>query len=191
MVVRHGEAFSISDRLTVWKDGKAVYRPTVHYAYCPSDSAIASLNELRGRDYVLQDKLRILNDEIISGSDILGALIMGHPFQSWWIGSALSIEQSRKLVPHQNATTVQVAISVIAAVGWMIQNPERGVLVPDDLPHDYVLKVAKPFLGNYISKASDWTPLKQYTNAFHGHNNPQVDREDVWQFKNFLITDGD
>lgn len=191
MVVRHGEAFSISDRLTVWQDGKAVYRPTVHYAYCPSDSAIASLNELRGRDYVLQENLRILNDEIISGSDILGALIMGHPFQSWWIGSALSIEASRKLVPHQNATTVQVAISVIAAVGWMIQNPERGVLVPDDLPHDYILKVAKPYLGNYISKASDWTPLKQYTNAFHGHNNPQVDREDVWQFKNFLITDGD
>jgi len=31
--------------------GKAVYRPTVHYAYCPCDSAIASLNELRGYDY--------------------------------------------------------------------------------------------------------------------------------------------
>jgi len=27
MVVRHGEAFTISDRLTVWKDGKAIYRP--------------------------------------------------------------------------------------------------------------------------------------------------------------------
>ncbi|MBI2348271.1 MAG: saccharopine dehydrogenase NADP-binding domain-containing protein, partial [Deltaproteobacteria bacterium] len=36
MVIRHGEAFSISDRLTVWKDGEAVYRPTVHYAYCPA-----------------------------------------------------------------------------------------------------------------------------------------------------------
>jgi len=47
MVVRHGEAFSISDRLTVWEGGEAVYRPTVHYAYCPSDSAINSLHELR------------------------------------------------------------------------------------------------------------------------------------------------
>jgi len=27
MVIRHGEAFSISDRLTVWNDGRAVYRP--------------------------------------------------------------------------------------------------------------------------------------------------------------------
>ena len=42
MVVRHGEALTISDHLTVWKNGKAVYRPTVHYAYCPADCAIAS-----------------------------------------------------------------------------------------------------------------------------------------------------
>ena len=191
MVVRHGEAFSISDKLTVWEGGKAVYRPTVHYAYCPSDSAIASLSELRGYDYALQPNLRILNDEITSGSDILGALIMGHPYNSWWVGSDLSIEESRRLVPHQNATTMQVAISVVAAVLWMVQNPDRGVVVPDDLPHEFVLKVAKPYLGKWISKASPWTPLAHYTNAFQGFNNPQVDTSDPWQFKNFLITDGD
>jgi homospermidine synthase len=191
MVVRHGEAFTISDKLTVWEGGKAVYRPTVHYAYCPSDSAIASLNELRGYDYELQPNLRILNDEITSGSDILGALIMGHPYNSWWVGSDLSIEESRRLVPHQNATTMQVAISVVAAVLWMVKNPDRGVLVPDDLPHEFVLKVAKPYLGKWISRASPWTPLAHYTNAFEGFNNPQVDVSDPWQFKNFLVTDGD
>ncbi len=191
MVVRHGEAFSISDKLTVWEGGKAVYRPTVHYAYCPSDSAIASLNELRGYDYKLQPNLRILNDEITSGSDILGALIMGHPYNSWWVGSDLSIEESRRLVPHQNATTMQVAISVVAAVLWMVKNPDRGVVLPDDLPHEFVLKIAKPYLGKWISKASPWTPLAHYTNAFEGFNNPQVDPSDPWQFKNFLITDGD
>ncbi len=191
MVVRHGEAFTISDKLTVWEDGKAVYRPTVHYAYCPTDSAIASLNELRGYDYKLQPSYRILNDEITSGSDILGALIMGHPYNSWWVGSDLSIEESRRLVPHQNATTMQVAISVVAATMWMVQNPDRGVVVPDDLPHEFVLKIAKPYLGKWISRSSDWTPLAHYTNAFEGFNNPQVDTSDPWQFKNFLITDGD
>ena len=50
---------------------------------------------------------------------------------------------------------------------------------------------AKPYLGKWISKPADWTPLKHYTNAFKGHNNPQVDWKDPWQFKNFLITDGD
>ncbi|MCX5789333.1 MAG: saccharopine dehydrogenase NADP-binding domain-containing protein [Elusimicrobia bacterium] len=144
MVVRHGEAFTISDHLTVRKNGKAVYRPTVHYAYCPSDSAIVSLNEMRGYDYKLQPNIRILNDEITSGADILGALLMGHPYNSWWTGSDLSIEESRRLVPHQNATTMQVAISVVAASLWMIENPIRGVVVPDDLPHEFILKVANP-----------------------------------------------
>ena len=191
MVIRHGEAFTIPEKLTVWKDGKAVYRPTVHYAYCPSDAAIASLNELRGNDYRLQPDIRILNDDIVSGSDILGALLMGHPYCSWWTGSSLSIQESRRLVPHQNATTMQVAISVVAAVMWMIENPSRGVLSPDDLPHEHILKIAKPYLGEFISTPSDWTPLKHYRNVFRGYNNPAIDGSDPWQFKNFLITDGD
>ena len=126
MIVRHGEAFTITEKLTVWEDGKAIYRPTVHYAYCPCDSAIASLHELRGYDYRLQPRIRIMTDEIISGADILGALVMGHPYQSWWCGTDLDIEESRRLVPHQNATTMQVAISVVAACMWMVENPRRG-----------------------------------------------------------------
>jgi homospermidine synthase len=190
MVVRHGEAFTISDRLTVWKNGRARYRPTVHYAYCPADVAIASLNELRGNRYQLQPRARILNDDITSGSDILGALLMGHPYQSWWTGSDLSIEESRRLVPHQNATTMQVAISVVAAVMWMIENPDRGVLVPDDLPHEYILRIAKPYLGRWISKPSNWTPLQARADAFNGYDKPDLDRRDPWQFKNFLVTTG-
>jgi homospermidine synthase len=187
MVVRHGEAFTISDKLTVWKKGKAVYRPTVHYAYCPSDAAIASLNEMRGYNYRLVENQRIMNDEITGGADILGALLMGHTFNSWWCGTDLSIEESRRLVPHQNATTMQVAISVVAATVWMVENPEEGVVVPDDLPHDFILDLAKPYLGKFISTPSDWTPLQDYHNAFPGYNKPNFDKRDPWQFRNFLM----
>ena len=191
MVVRHGEAFTLSDKLTVWKKGKAVYRPTVHYAYCPSDAAIASLSELRGNDYELQPKARIMGDEITSGYDTLGALLMGHQYNSWWTGSILGIDESRRLVPNQNATTIQVGIGVVAAVMWMIANPARGLCVPEDLPHDYVLKIARPWLGKLHSAPSDWTPLKHYTNTFAGYNNPCIDRKDPWQFNNFLLADGE
>ena len=112
---------------------------------------------------------------------------MGHSFNSWWIGSALSIEESRRLVPHQNATTMQVAIAVVAAVKWMMENPERGVVVPDELPHDYVLNIAKPYLGRFISTRSDWTPLKHHKNFFKGYNDGDLDHSDPWQFKNFLV----
>jgi homospermidine synthase len=192
MVVRHGEAFSITEKLSVRdSSGKAIYRPTVHYAYCPCDAAIASLWELRGNDYRLQAKQRIMTDEITSGADILGALVMGHPLNSWWCGTDLSIEASRELLPHQNATTMQVAISVVAACMWMIEHPAEGVKLPDDLPHEYVLGIAKPYLGKFISVQSDWTPLKYYANAFNGFNRPAIDPKDPWQFKNFLLTDGD
>ena len=191
MVIRHGEAFTISDKLTVWDKAKAVYRPTVHYAYCPCDAAVASLNELRGCNYELQDKLRIMSDEITGGEDILGALIMGHSYNSWWTGSNLSIQESRRLVPHQNATTMQVACSITAAVSWMIENPEEGIKVPDELPHDYVLGIARTYLGKFISTPSDWTPLRDYTPAFKGAHKSDMDVRDPWQFKNFLVKAGD
>ncbi|HEY9595434.1 MAG TPA: saccharopine dehydrogenase C-terminal domain-containing protein, partial [Spirochaetia bacterium] len=191
MVIRHGEAFSISERLAVTERGRVVYRPTVHYAYCPCDAAIASLVELRGNNYRMQTRQRIMTDEIVTGSDALGALLMGHPFTSWWIGSDLSIEESRRLVPHQNATTMQVAISVAAAVEWMIQNPRRGVVVPDDLPHEFVLGIARPYLGRFVSTRSDWTPLTNLPNPFNGYDKPDFDTKDPWQFKNFYVREGD
>ena len=138
MVIRHGEAFTISDRLTVREGDRTVYRPTVHYAYCPCDAAIASLHELRGNDYEIQSRQRIMTDEITAGSDTLGALLMGHAYHSWWTGSRLSIEESRRLAPHQNATTMQVAIAVVAAAVWMIQNPLKGICLPEDLPHEFI-----------------------------------------------------
>jgi homospermidine synthase len=191
MVVRHGEAFTISDRLTVYEDGKPIYRPTVHYAYCPCDAAIASLNELRGYNYQLPETVRIMTDEITSGSDALGALVMGHAYQSWWTGTMLSIEESRRLVPHQNATTMQVAVSVVAATIWMIENPRQGVVVPDDLPHDYILDICRPYLGEVLSIPSDWTPLKYERTHFGGYDHLDVDRSDPWQFKNFLVWNRD
>ncbi len=130
-----------------------------------------------------------MGDEITSGSDILGALVMGHAYNSWWTGSDLSIAESRRLVPHQNATTMQVAIAVVAAVLWMIENPARGVCVPDDLPHDFVLRIAKPYLGKFISTPSDWTPLKHFVNVFEDYAPVSLDLADPWQFKNFLVQD--
>ena len=103
-----------------------VYRPTVHYAYCPTDAAVNSLHELEMRNLDLQPKQRILTDEIVAGRDELGVLLMGHDFTGWWTGSLLDIHESRELVPGQNATTLQVACSVLGAVTWMIRNRARG-----------------------------------------------------------------
>ena len=189
MVVRHGEAFTMCEHLTVADaNGNAVYRPTVHYAYHPSDAAINSVLELRMRGWEMQPEQRILNNEIISGRDELGVLLMGHPYKAWWTGSLLSIDEARAILPNQSATTLQVSGSIIGAVSWMIEHPEEGVNVPDDLPWDEVMKVASRYLGTLHSGPADWDPVSSRRDLFakFGDEADGVDHDDPWQFTNFL-----
>ena len=185
MIIRHGEAFGISDRLTVWEGARAVYRPTVHYVYCPSDSALASLHELRMRRYNLQPQVRILNEEIKAGEDRLGVLLMGHALKSWWAGSLLEIGESRKLIPGQNATTLQVAVAVLAGACWMIKHPRAGVRLPDDLDHEEILETAAPYLGTVISEAVDWSPSLTDNWSVDIPGAPRQKPSDCWQFSAF------
>jgi homospermidine synthase len=191
MVVRHAESFTISDHLTVWEDTtegrRAVYRPTVHYAYMPCDNAILSLYELTMRNFQLQPKLRIMFDEITEGIDELGVLLMGHGLTTWWTGSQLDIHEARRCVPGQNATTLQVAAAVLGGLVYMIGNPRKGILVPDELPHREILETAGPYLGPCPSVRSNWTPLDSRSRLFGKWGTPLVDEADLWQFASFAV----
>ena len=90
------------------KDAQVLYRPTVHYAYHPSDAAVLSVHEFCGRNYQIQDRKRILMDDISKGIDELGVLLAGHKKNAYWYGSQLSIEEARALAPYNNATSLQV-----------------------------------------------------------------------------------
>lgn len=187
MLMAHGESFGLSHALTVYKDGRPIYRPTVNYAYMPCADSIASLHELRARNYELHPKIRIPTNEIVAGSDRVGALIMGHPFGAWWIGSVLSIEEARKRVPGSNATAVQVAAGVLAGTLWAVRNPHQGLCLPEDLPHREILDRAGPYLGQLVSVKSDWTPLSRHRDYFDDGAEATVDRSDPWQFQNFVF----
>ena len=139
------------------------------------------------RGYELQPRLRIMNDEITDGMDELGVLLLGHELNGWWVGSQLDIHETRRLVQHQNATTLQVAASVLSAVVWMIRNPRRGFNVPDDLPHREILEVAAPYLGPCPSVHTAWTPLQNRFDPFEKFARPRPADEDVWQFATFLL----
>lgn len=186
MVIRHGEAFSISDYLTVWDNSRALYRPTVHYAYCPCDAAINSLHELEMRAFTPQSRYRLLSNDIIDGHDELGCLLMGHDFQSWWIGSVLDIHEARTLAPHQNATTVQVAIGVVAGLIIAMRHPRRGICLPDQLDFREILEIARPYLGTFISEPVAWNPLMN-AQSFVDYQKPVPEHEAMWQFSTFHV----
>jgi homospermidine synthase len=183
MAMTHAECIALSHALTVREKERVVYRPTVLYAYMPCGESLLSLHELRCRNYRLHSARRIMTREIRDGSDTMGVLVMGHPLQAWWTGTVLSIEQARRIVPGANATAVQVAAGVVAAAMWAIRNPRKGLCFPEDLPHEEILRMAGPYLGEIVSEATDWTPLTN-NGAFLGGRQAAAD---PWQFGNFLF----
>jgi homospermidine synthase len=187
MAVTHGESFTISRALTVREKGRVMYRPTVNYAYLPSNDALVSLHELRCRLYKPHPRTRILATEIVEGEDVVGALIMDHRYRTWWTGSVLSIKDARKNVPHSNATAVQVASGMLAAILWILRNPRNGLCFPEDLPHDAILRSARPYLGRIASKPLNWSPLDRFRLHFYDRPDVRPDWGDPWQFRNFIF----
>ncbi|GAB0118353.1 homospermidine synthase [Acidisoma sp. 7E03] len=182
-LITHNESISIADYYTVGEGEQATYRPTVHYAYHPADDAVLSVHELAGKNWEMQSRTRLMMDEIISGTDELGVLLMGHAKGAYWFGSRLSIEEARSLVPYNNATSLQVTAAVLAGVIWAMENPERGVIEPDAIDHDRILEITKPYLGEVVGVYSDWTPLQDRARLF-----PEVlNQDEPWAFGNFRV----
>jgi homospermidine synthase len=183
LLITHGESISIADYLTLGDPTHPDYRPTVHYAYRPCDDAVLSVLELGARNWRAPDRQRVLKDEIEGGIDELGVLLLGNPCGAYWYGSRLSIEQARALCPFNSATSLQVAAAAMAGVVWVMQNPARGVVEPDDLPFDRMLALSRPYLGELLGVFSHWTPLDGRGALFH----EDVDLDDPWQFKNIRV----
>ena len=182
-LITHSEAISLADYLTVTDGARAVYRPTTHYAYHPSDNAVLSVHEFAGRNWHMQDTKRIMLDEITGGIDELGVLLAGHRRNAYWYGSQLSIEEARKLVPYNSATSLQVTVAVLAGMVWAMENPRRGIVEPDQMDYQRPLDVAMPYLGKVVGEYTDWTPLHQRGELFA----EDLDTSDPWQFKNVRV----
>jgi homospermidine synthase len=67
---------------------------------------------------------------------------------------------------------------------WALRHPHAGLVEPDDLDHEAVLAVAKPYLGEMVGEWGDWTPLQGRSPLFPEDTDPQ----DPWQFLNFRVS---
>ena len=182
-IITHNESISIADYFTLRDGGKVVYRPTVHYAYHPCDQAIMSMHEIAGKNLHQQKRQRLIVDEITSGRDELGVLLMGHKKGAYWYGSQLDIDETRKLTPYNNATSIQVCAPVLSGIIWALENPDRGIVEADEMDFARNLEICMPYLGPVVGEYSDWTPLRDRGRLFP----EDVDRSDPWQFKNFRV----
>lgn len=182
-LITHSESISLADFFTIGDGDSPEYRPTVHYAYHPSDDTVQSVHELAGRNWQMQASHRLVKDEIVSGVDELGVLLMGHEKGTYWYGSRLSIVEARRLAPHNSATSLQVTAPVVAGVIWALRHPDRGVVEPEEMDHAEIMDFIRPYLGQVVGEYSDWTPLQDRGRLF----DEDLDGDDPWQFKNFRV----
>ena len=156
--------------------GAVTYRPTVHYAYHPCDDAVLSVYELAGDEWAVQRRSRVMRDEIASGIDELGVLLMGNDAGVYWYGSRLSIEEARELAPvqqrhqpagggrHPGRDGVGLAQSAGRRGGARGDRSRRRA------------QAAGPYLGQVVGVWGDWTPLRGRTALYRGSRRPRRSR---------------
>jgi homospermidine synthase len=133
----------------------------------------------------MQEKHHILDEnEIVDGIDELGVLLFGHDNNAYWYGSQLSIEETRKLAPYQNATGLQVTSAVLGGMVWALENPNEGIVEADEMDFDRLLEiqlpVSRPGEGFLLPTGR---PLTDRPGLFP----EDIDTADPWQFRNILV----
>ena len=118
----HEEVFSIHDYYTVRDDeGEITYAPTVMFVYHPCEIALSSVYH--------EDNIRarlITRDRMLSGGEIIGICVEGKNFNPIYVGTELYLDKNRDDTP----TVLLVSASVFAAIKYMQNHPDKGVLFP-------------------------------------------------------------
>jgi homospermidine synthase len=185
-IISHPEPLSIADFLTARDEaGRVLHRPTVLFAYRPCDEARLLVQDALGSDFRMhvQEQAPMV-EEITGGADTLGVLLMGQPGRAYWYGSQLDAVEAQRLVPHNNATTLQVCAGVMAGLAWILENPRRGLCEAEAMDVHRGLAVARPYLGRVFGSWTRWHPAIRRYLALPS----AVDRSDPWQFAGFRIT---
>jgi len=137
---------------------------------CAKKSLTSHTLRIHTHVYLFTEIIHSRDLYLIRGRFLVVALFLtffclGHDFGGWWIGSYLDVHTARSLtshvmdlVGHVGPTALQVGCSLAAAICWAIRNPNMGANFPENLPSQYIVDLAKPWLGSWVSVRSDWKP---------------------------------
>jgi homospermidine synthase len=72
---------------------------------------------------------------------------------------------------------------VLSGVIWAMENPNLGLVEPDEMDYRRNLEICMPYLGPVVGAYTDWTPLNGRERLFP----EDLDKTDPWQFKNVRV----
>ncbi|MBR1778321.1 MAG: saccharopine dehydrogenase NADP-binding domain-containing protein [Alphaproteobacteria bacterium] len=141
-IVPHEEIYTIADFLSVRKDDRLIYKPSVYFVYKACDIARQSLsnNSKNVREHLIS------SDEISAGGEAVGIVLDGKNFKTRYFGNRLEIP-----IKEDTPTILQVSASAYAAFRYMLDNPSLGFLFPEELDDEKLLEYARPYLKEYVT----------------------------------------
>lgn len=158
-VIPHAECYSLAKFLNT-----PSHRISSYYVYQIPDVAKISTHYME----TLKDKFDykvLTSKDIKEGYDSVGCLMMFEN-STKWIGAVQHNERALKLSSEINGTCLQVAISVLAAAMWSINNPKQGILEPEETDIQFILNYCNYWMGDLVYK--DVTEeTKELSNQFH------------------------
>jgi len=138
--------------------------------------------ELPAKNWHLQQHKRLMRTRSSRASTSSGAAARAVE-GVYWYGSRLSIEEARRVAPHNNATSLQVTAPVLAGVIWAIEHPQRGIVEPDEIDFRRILEICQPYLARW----SACTATGRHCTTASACFPEDLDRDDPWQFKNIRV----
>ena len=145
-IVPHEETYTIPYFLSIYENGKLVYKPTAFFVYRPCDLALSSLKAEYKHNFSGSSEHLISLPEIASGGEAVGIILDGENFKTRYFGNKLEVP-----LAHDTPTILQVSASAFAAFRYMLDYPDQGFLLPEELDDEKVLAYAKPYLKEYIT----------------------------------------
>jgi len=202
ILIRHGENITIGEEMSTYKTEKdkkiRTWSPSVYYVYHPTQDTMASLYELKEKNYKYQDNTRLFTKDIIDGRDELGLTFFLGNGDIFWIGSLLDIDEARDIYENKfddkiNATIVQVVGGYLSGIFHILdlnkKNKYNGVMVPEDLPYNTFYNKMKPFFGEFVfTKVDDWDyNMKTRSITFRDYKEKTIIKNPEWTLKDFLV----
>lgn len=138
------------------------YDVPVCFSYKPPVQFMESTKNLTS---IKKYKKHIMSlDDTISGDNVVGIYILTKDKKEIFVGSKLNINQVKKLIKRKiknltlNATSVLTAGGVIAGIKYILKHKNKGYIMPLDCEHDFLIKEAMPFLGEFYSDYLNFKP---------------------------------
>ena len=143
-LVSHEEIFSLYDYFSVFDNNmKLIYAPNVYFLYKPCNLASSSLEkEIDELKYKI-----IQRGNITSGGESVGVIISGDNFKTRYVGNYLNIKDTT----IENPTILQVSAGVLSALKYILNNPNEGLLLPENLDTKEILEYALSYLKSIES----------------------------------------